>query len=73
MQLNLLLKSNPPLEISFQHTYNLTEKAKQRIRLWRQNYISRRELAQLSPELLIDIGKTNKQAKCEASKPFWLK
>lgn len=71
MQLALLLKKKSPLKISFHSIYNLTEKAKQKLDLWRQNYISRRELAQLSPEQLIDIGKTIKQAKREAAKPFW--
>ena len=73
MQLILLLKNNSPLQLSFQRINNLTEKVKHKVHLWRQNYISRKKLAQLSPEQLMDIGKTNKQAKHEAAKPFWLK
>lgn len=73
MQLSLKLKNSPPFKPAFHIINNLTEQLRKMIYLWRHNYISRRELAQLSPEQLKDIGKTNKQTKHEAAKPFWLK
>lgn len=39
--------------------------------LWRHNYASRRQLAQLSQGQLKDIGINRSEALEEARKPFW--
>ena len=40
-------------------------------RLWGARARQRRHLAELSPEMLRDIGLSPSQARAEAGKPFW--
>lgn len=42
------------------------------IRLWQQRARQRARLAELSPELLEDIGLSARAADTEAGKPFWV-
>ena len=40
--------------------------------LWRERARQRRHLAEMSPEMLRDIGVSPSQARAEAGKPFWV-
>ena len=42
------------------------------IRLWRERARQRRDLAEMSPDILRDIGVSPKAARAEAARPFWL-
>ena len=42
------------------------------IALWRQRARQRRHLAEMSPEMLRDIGVSVSAARAEAGKPFWM-
>lgn len=39
---------------------------------WRKRARQRRDLAEMSPEMLRDIGISRSAARAEASKPFWI-
>lgn len=41
------------------------------IGLWRARARQRRQLAEMSPEMLADIGVSRAAARAEAGKPFW--
>lgn len=41
------------------------------IGLWRERARQRRHLAEMSPEMLADIGVSRSRARAEAGKPFW--
>lgn len=41
------------------------------MRLWRHNYRTRRQLAELPPHLLKDLGLEPDQVATEVHKPFW--
>jgi uncharacterized protein YjiS (DUF1127 family) len=42
------------------------------INLWRERARQRRGLAEMSPEMLRDIGLSYSAARAEAGKPFWV-
>lgn len=42
------------------------------IRLWHARARQRRDLAEMSPDMLRDIGVSPKAARAEAARPFWL-
>lgn len=42
------------------------------IRLWRERARQRQDLAEMSPEMLRDIGVSPRAARAEAARPFWL-
>ena len=42
------------------------------IGLWRERARQRRHLAEMSPEMLADIGVSASAARTEAGKPFWV-
>ena len=42
------------------------------VRLWRERARQRRDLAEMSPDILRDIGVSPKAARAEAARPFWL-
>jgi uncharacterized protein YjiS (DUF1127 family) len=39
--------------------------------LWRERARQRRQLAEMSPQMLADIGVSVSAARAEASRPFW--
>ena len=41
------------------------------IDVWRERASQRRSLAEMSPEMLRDIGLSTSAARAEAGKPFW--
>lgn len=43
------------------------------IGLWRERARQRRKLAEMSPQMLEDIGVSVSAARAEASRPFWLR
>jgi uncharacterized protein YjiS (DUF1127 family) len=42
------------------------------LRLWRERARQRTHLAEISPQMLNDIGISRTAARAEAGKPFWL-
>jgi len=42
------------------------------IRLWRERARQRRDLAEMSPDMLRDIGVSPRAARAEAARSFWL-
>ena len=42
------------------------------IGLWRERARQRRDLAEMSPEMLRDIGVSPRAARAEANRPFWI-
>jgi len=42
------------------------------LRLWRERARQRTHLAELSPQMLKDVGISSAAARAEASRPFWL-
>lgn len=44
---------------------------KSTIKRWEQNAVSRRQLAELSPHMLKDIGISSTEVVAESDKPFW--
>ena len=41
------------------------------LKVWDQRYQQRRQLMELDPSLLKDIGVSDAEAEAEAAKPFW--
>ena len=42
------------------------------VAVWKQRYLQRQLLPELTPHMLKDIGITEDQAEQEAAKPFWV-
>ena len=49
----------------------LSGRAWDAIRLWRERARQRMHLAEMSPEMLEDVGISRAAARAEAGKPFW--
>lgn len=49
----------------------LVKKFLSQLRLWVQNYQTRKQLARLSEDRLQDIGLNREQVKIECARPFW--
>jgi len=49
----------------------LTNKVLRGLSLWHDRWQHRRQIAELSPEALADMGITKGEAQREAAKPFW--
>lgn len=58
---------------AFRHTtvMSVLSDTWQTIGVWRERARQRRDLAEMSPEMLKDIGISRSAARAEAGKPFW--
>ena len=50
---------------------SLSQKFLTKVKRWRQNYRTRRQLNQLSEHMLRDIGVEHKEAEHESRRTFW--
>ncbi len=64
-------RSISPIQSELREGMSVFAKLVSRVRRWRELSRQRRELAQLSDDLLKDIGLSRADALREANRPFW--